>query len=257
MPGSPALSDVAMASNLSALTSAVSVHGPYEYDRTSYYNGITRDSDHLGLIYHPDFLTTSFLKPVGGYAHILVKSFNGVWDAVGSQVRDLIKARKINWSSIDPARLFTHAQLGEDSKGSLGPSVIWVGVIPGSTSADTAHEVSQEILTLLRKRGVNGAVVEWREAVPQRLVGPPLMCHVDATRYVRRFLTALLGVPLATEEMEEDSQGTLTLWFHEDKGNDGEPSNKVYGVSNCHPLRKNTTVDYEHRGGVPMDHVRV
>src|SRR6266702_8282647 len=87
------------------------------------------------------------------------------------------------------------------------------------------------------------------------------MRHVDssnATHYVRRFLTALPGVPLATEEMEEgDSQGTLTLWFHENKDKDGNPSNKVYGVSNCHVLRKNTTVDYEHRRGAPMDHVRV
>jgi len=87
------------------------------------------------------------------------------------------------------------------------------------------------------------------------------MGHVDdtnATHYVRRFLTALLGVPLATEEMEdEDSQGTLTLWFHENKDKNGNPSNKVYGVSNCHVLRKDTTVDYEHRGGAPVDHVRV
>jgi hypothetical protein len=102
--------------------------------------------------------------------------------------------------------------------------------------------------------------VGWREAVPQRLVAPSLMRRVDssnATNYVRRFLTALLGVPLATEEMEEDSQGTLTLWFQGNKDKNGNPSNKVYGVSNCHVLRKNTTVDYEHRGGVPMDHVRV
>jgi hypothetical protein len=57
--------------------------------------------------------------------------------------------------------------------------------------------------------------------------------------------------------MEEDSQGTLTLWFHENNDKDGNHSNKVYGVSNCHALRKNTTVDYEHRGGAPMDYVRV
>ncbi|KAG5649256.1 hypothetical protein H0H81_005076 [Sphagnurus paluster] len=88
------------------------------------------------------------------------------------------------------------------------------------------------------------------------------MHRVDSTNethYVRRFLTALLGVPLATEEMEEeDVQGTLTLWFHEVKDKDGNPSNKVYGVSNCHVLRRNTTVDYEHRGpGAPRNHVRV
>ncbi|KAF9510503.1 hypothetical protein BS47DRAFT_1257982, partial [Hydnum rufescens UP504] len=34
-------------------------------------------------------------------------------------------------------------------------------------------------------------------------------------------------------------------------------SNKVYGVSNCHVLRKDTTVKYEHRGGKSKDHVRV
>ena len=57
-------------------------------------------------------------------AHIPVKSFrgvfdtplNGVWDAVGPQIRDLIKARKIDWSSIDPARFFTYAPLGDESK---------------------------------------------------------------------------------------------------------------------------------------------
>jgi hypothetical protein len=63
VPGSPALSDVTMASNLSALTFAsdatpVSVHGPDEYERTSYYNGITGDGDHPDLVYRSDFLTT-------------------------------------------------------------------------------------------------------------------------------------------------------------------------------------------------------
>jgi len=90
---------------------------------------------------------------------------------------------------------------------------------------------------------------------------PHLLRHVgssNATHYVRRFLTPLLGVPIATEEMEEeDSQGTLTLWFHENKDKDGNPSSRVYRVSNCHILRKNTTMDYEHRGGARMDYVRV
>jgi hypothetical protein len=276
-PGFPTISGVsAVSSNLSALTLAsdatvVSQYTPDEYERTSYYNGITRDGDHPELVYRSDFLTTLFPKPVGRHAHIPVKSLhgvfdtplNGVWDTVGPEIRDLIKARKINWSSVDPARFFTHGPLGEEEKGSLGPVVIWVGVIPGSTSSGTAHEVSQEILALLLKNGVEDAVVEWREAVLQRLAGPPLMRHVgsnNATHYVRRFLTALLGIPLATEGMEEEDaqpEGTLTLWFHENKDKDGNPSDKIYGVSNCHVLRKDTTVEYEHRGGAPKDHVRV
>ena len=250
-----------------SVTTVLSQHTPTEYERTTYYNGITGDSDHPELVYRSDFLTTPFPKPEDRYAHIHVKSLhgvydtplNGVWEAVGPKIVDLITTRKIHWSSVDPAR-FTHATPGEE-KVSLGPVVIWVGVVPGSTSSDTAHEVSQEILTLLREHGVKDAVVEWREAVLQRLAGPPLMPHVGSTNpthHVRRFLTALLGIPLATQGMEaDDVQGTLTLWFHENKDRDGDISPKIYGVSNCHVLRKDTTVNYEHKSGAPKDFVRV
>ncbi|KAH7882795.1 hypothetical protein F5I97DRAFT_1931394 [Phlebopus sp. FC_14] len=160
------------------------------------------------------------------------------------------------WSSIDTARFFTHGPTGEE-KGSLGPVVIWIGVLPGSTSADTAHDVSQQILALLQKNEVEGVVVEWREAVAQRLAGPPLLKHADSTdptHYLRRFLTVLLAVPLTTEGMKpKDAQGTLTFWFAENKDKDGNASDQVYGVSNCHVLRENTTVNYVHRGGAPRD----
>ena len=265
-----------MSSSFSALSVAsdathFSPYAPDEYERTTYYNGITgNNNDHPELVYRSDFLTTPFPKPEGRFAYIPVKSVHGVfdtplskvWDTVGPQIKDLIKGKKIRWSSIDPARFFTHPPPEAlDEKGTLGPVVIWVGVIPGSTSADMAHEVSQEILVLLAKNGVNDTVLEWREAVLGRLAGRPLLPHVgshDPTHYVRRFLTALLGIPLATEGMElEDSQGTLTLWFHENKDKDGKPSNKVYGVSNCHVLRKDTTVEYEYKGSARKDHVRV
>ncbi|KAF8208723.1 hypothetical protein K438DRAFT_1712445 [Mycena galopus ATCC 62051] len=251
------------------MATVVSQYAPDEYERTTFYNGITGNGDHPELVYRSDFLTTPFPKPVGRFAHIPVKSLrgvfdtplNGVWHTVGPQIRNLIQSSKVNWSSVDPARFFTHGPPGEEEKGRLGPVVIWIGVIPGSTASDTAHDVSQEILALLLKNGVEDVVVEWREAVPQRLAGPPLMGHVDtddATHYVRRFLTAHLGIPLATEGMEdEDAEGTLTLWFHENKDKDGNPSDKIYGVSNCHILRKDTTVEYESAGSTPSDHVRV
>ncbi|KAF5381360.1 hypothetical protein D9615_008320 [Tricholomella constricta] len=269
--GSPTLSPVSVVSSALTLTSDTTVvyqYTPIEYERTTYYNGITSDGDHPELIYRSDYLSTPFPKPVGRFACIPVKSLhgvydtalNGIWETVGPKIVDLITARKIKWSSVDPARFFTHLTSEEDEKGNLGPVVIWVGVSPGSTSSDTAHEVSQEILVLLREHGVEDVVVEWREAVLQRLAGPPFMRHVNSTNpthHVRRFLTALLGVPLAVQGMEAEDEGTLTLWFHENKGKDGNPSYKVYGVSNCHVLRKNITVDYEHKGGAPKDFVRV
>ncbi|KAH9167356.1 hypothetical protein EDB89DRAFT_1997768, partial [Lactarius sanguifluus] len=270
--GSPTLSTVSAVSSVLTFasdTTVVSRHTPTEYERTSYYNGSTGDGDHPELVYRSDFLTTPFPKPDDRYAHIPVKSLhgvydtplNGVWETVGPKIVDLIMTRKINWSSVDPARFFTHATPGEKEKGSLGPVVIWVGVVPGSTSSDTAHEVSQEIIALLWEHGVKDTVVEWREAVLQRLAGPPLMRHVGSTNpthHVRRFLTALLGIPLATQGMEaDDAQGTLTFWFHENKDRKDDISPKIYRVSNCHVLRKDTTVDYEHKGGAPKGFVRV
>jgi len=167
-------------SNFSALTLAseatvVSQHGPDAYEKASYYNGITGDADHPELVYRSDALTTPFHKPVGRFPELPVKSVRGVfdtslnkvWDTVGPQIVDIIKEHEIQCTSIDPARFFTHAPLGGEEKGHLGPVVIWIGVLPGSTSPDTAHNVSQRILALLRKNAVEDVVVEWRETVLQ------------------------------------------------------------------------------------------
>ena len=194
---------------------------------------------------------------MGRHAHLPTKSvqsvyntpLNKVWDTVGPQIRDLVKDRQVRYSSIDPVRFVTY---GEDDVGTLGPVVIWVGVYPGSTSPDTAHEVSQDILALLVQNGVQDAVVEWREAVPLKLAGPALvrvMGSNNPTAHVRRIFTAALNVPLAAKEREEeDAQGSLTLYFHEGKDKRGNLSNKVLGVTNCHVLRKNTGADYEYKG---------
>jgi hypothetical protein len=176
--GEPDSQTINNVSAVSTNAAVVSQYTPDNYERTSYYNGIAGD-DHPELVYRSDFLTTPFPKPVGRHAHIPVKSIrgvfgtplNGVWDTVLPKICDLIKARKIKWSSINSARFFTHEPPGEEEeKGSLGPVVIWISVIPGSTSSDTAHEVSQEILALLLKNGVKDIVVEWCEAVVQRMV---------------------------------------------------------------------------------------
>lgn len=260
---SSTLSVLGVASN----ATAASQYTPDEYERIEYYNGVTESGDQPVLVYRSDFLTRPFPKPTGRFAYPAVKSIRGVFDTslnkcwgwVGPQICDLIKARNISASSVDPARFFTHGDLGGEEKGTLGPVVIWIGVIPGSTSADVAHDVSQEILDILQKNGVDDAVVEWREAVWQRLAGPPLMRHVsdfNPTHYVRRFLTPLLDVPIAAEGMDLE-EGTLTLWFHKGKNEDGSPSDEVLGLSNCHVLRKDTTVRYKYKDGASRRYVRV
>jgi hypothetical protein len=66
-------------------------------------------------------------------------------------------------------------------------------------------------------------------------------------------------MPITAMEREvTDAQGTVALFFHENKDKRGAPSAKVFGVSNCHVLRDDTTVDYEFKGaGAPPQHVRL
>ncbi|KDQ12242.1 hypothetical protein BOTBODRAFT_146737 [Botryobasidium botryosum FD-172 SS1] len=233
-----------------SLLTVISELSPSPFERASYYNGVTGDDDHPLLLYRSDYGTTPFNKPTGRFTSLPVKSIHGVFDTplnrdnvwipLGLQIVQIIKARKVNLTSVDPARFYTHPA-DEAGKGSLGPVVIWVGVKPGTTSSETAHEVSLEILGLLKDEGIEGVVIE-----------------SDATQHVRRFLTPLHGVSLAAEDTErEDAQGMLTLWFHENRDKDGNRSNKVFGVTSCHVLRRNPTVDYEHRGGAPMCFVRI
>ncbi|KAI9447296.1 hypothetical protein F5148DRAFT_1301437 [Russula earlei] len=198
------------------------------FERASYYNG-----------------TTPFNKPTGRLANLPVESIHGVFDTplnkdnvwipLGLQIVQIIKARKVSVT-------------GRRREGEFGSIVIWVGVKPGTTSSETAHEVSLEILGLLKDKGIEGVVIEWTESVLQRLAGPPLLPAVttfDATHHIHCFLTPLHGVSLAAEDMErEDAQGTLTR-------------TKVFGVTNYHVLRRDPTVDYEHRGGAPMSYVRI
>ncbi|KIK29951.1 hypothetical protein PISMIDRAFT_446649 [Pisolithus microcarpus 441] len=159
------LSDISQCSALPPSAYAVS-----DFERTSYYNGIPTEGEHPELLYRTGSAKYPWIEPSSEHAYLPTKSLlgvhrtplNDVWSTVGPQVSQLVRDRT-NRYSIDPVRFVTH---GEDGEETLGPVVIWVGVYPGSTSADTAHEVSQNILQLLEKNGIKDVEVEWREAVP-------------------------------------------------------------------------------------------
>jgi hypothetical protein len=270
-PAPPVLSDVSQLSALTLVsqdspTTVASIFAVSHYERTSYYSGITDAGDQPDLLYRTGSDKYPWIQPKGN-AYQPIKSLRGVyctplndvWSTVGPQVRDLVKDRNIHYCSIDTARFVTH---GEDGEETLGPVVIWVGVYPGSTSADTAHEVSQNILELLEKNGVKGVEVEWHEAVPWKAVGPallPVVGRKNPTVHVRRHLTAVLGMPITTAEREmDDAQGSVGFFFHEGCDKHGMPSTKVFGVGSHHVLRKEAEEMYEFKGaGTPRQYVRV
>ena len=239
---------------MDSATTAVAPYVVSEYERINYYNGISPDPPEL--LYRSDLLDNPFPLPKGRDSPIPTKTAHGVfntrlnevWHDVAPQIIKLLKARHIRYSSISTARFFTH---GEDEKGSLGPIVIWIATHPKTTAAENAYDVSPDIISLLETFGVKGAVIEWYEGIVERLAGLPLLrvtLDADPTYYVRRFLTAALGMPITTEEREaDDAQGSVGFFFHENRTRCDEPSTRVFGVSNCHVLR-NTTVDYEFKG---------
>ncbi|KAI6147676.1 hypothetical protein BKA82DRAFT_29275 [Pisolithus tinctorius] len=151
------------------------------------------------------------------------------------QIHNLLKARMICYSAIQTARFLTH---DEDGKDTLDLVVIRIVTHPNTTTAKNAHDASQDILAPLEDSGVKGMVVEWYEGLVEKLSGLPLLRitgKINPTHYVHRFLTAVLGMPIAAAEREAASaQGSIVLFFHENKDNDGNPSAKVFAVTNCH-----------------------
>lgn len=269
-PASPTLSETS--SSLSALTiasdaTAVSPYVLSDWERTTYYSGIS--PDHPELLYRSDLLENPFPTgiPKGRFPHLPTKTaygvfntpLNAVWDIVAPQICEFLEASKIRYSAVKAARFVTH---GEDGMDTLGPVVIWVATHPTTTTAENAHDASLGILALLKDNRVKDVVVEWYEGTVEKLSGPHLLRVTDKTNpthHVRRFLTAALGMPIATAEREAaDVQGSVALFFHENKDKHGNTSAKVFGVSNCHVLRENTNVDYEFKGaGAPAQHVRL
>ncbi|CAZ79969.1 unnamed protein product [Tuber melanosporum] len=87
----------------------------------------------------------------------------------------------------------------------------------------------------------------------ESLAGPPEMMPVtrdtNPTHWLRRALTAALGVPLAAQDMADtDSQGSLGLYFHRGKDRQGNKSKDVLAFTNKHVVSKKTNEDYKYSG---------
>lgn len=238
------------------------------FEARHYWNGISDDPPEL--LYRSDLESNPFPRPEPGvrFSQLHVKTVSGTWgtamnDQVWREVAPLIvalfKERRIAYSTLMSVRFSIE---DEDGKKVTSPLVVWVALHPGRNTASNARDVSPDVLSILVKHGVEGAVVEWYEGVVEKLTGPPLLRVTNDTNpsyYVRRALTAALGMPIAAKEMEaDDAQGSVSFFFHENRDKDGAPSNKVFGVSNKHVLRKDTAVDYAFRGaGASRQYVRV
>ena len=226
-----------------------------DWEKGAYYNGIS--SNPPKLLYRSDLQTNPFPVPQGRFPLLPLKTVHGVfrtqlnavWDLVAPQICDLLESHIIRYSAITTARFSTHDDDGNDK---FGPIVIWIATHPFTTTAENAHNISPAILSLLKANGVEGVVTEWYEGAVENFSGLPLLRvtpDTDPTHYHHRLLTTALGMPITTEEQAvKDVQGSVSFFFHENKDKNGNISNRVLAVRNCHVLRNNTNIDYEFKG---------
>lgn len=148
-----------------------------------------------------------------------------------SKVVKLLDRQQIQHTSVDLAR-FGWDEHKEDGgrKPVTSRVTIWIGVLPDTTTGETAFDSSQGILELLKQYNVDDLDVAYRESVVQPLAGSELFAPVDNDHYLKDvmdWVTTSLSLPIAGLKTLH-MQGTLGFYFR--VGGD------LYGVTARHVL---------------------
>jgi hypothetical protein len=141
------------------------------------------------------------LRPVG--RHALCE----VWEGrVGVAMHTFLVEQKVRYTSVDPVRIGIVNE-------SAAPVIIWVGVEPGSLSAERGIEVAVGLRAFLLENGIEDVHVEIRESV----VTTFSKMYKSAPTYnptvkVREAFSTALGITICAEKTPH-IQGTATLFF--------------------------------------------
>ncbi|KAJ3722772.1 hypothetical protein DFJ43DRAFT_1092245 [Lentinula guzmanii] len=241
------------------------------FERVHFYTGISDDPPHL--FQRSDVYMRPFVIPDANERHSAIpeKTAHGVVDivltavhwkeTVAPEIINLLKDEKysVNVSTMVPVRFSIPDENGKPVFESH--IVIWISIHPGTTTEASCRDANPDILAILSKHGVQDVAVHWIEGAPERLVGPEMMQVVDdtdPTAWIRRAMTAVLGVPLAAQGLsEKDAQGSLGIFFHEGKNKTGEESKSVFAITNKHVVSHDITSDYDFgRPGAPKQWIR-
>ncbi|GBE86227.1 hypothetical protein SCP_0901060 [Sparassis crispa] len=148
------------------------------------------------------------MQLLGVYNHDKLGQDN-LWATIREEVVQLLDNREIQQTSVDLVRFRWDEQNSDGGRETVTSCVtIWVGVLPDSTTGDTAFKSSKDILQLLKQHSIHDIDVAYRESVAQPFTGPELL-------------------PIAGLETLH-MQGTLGFYFR--VGDD------LYGVMACHML---------------------
>ncbi|KIM24674.1 hypothetical protein M408DRAFT_26795 [Serendipita vermifera MAFF 305830] len=141
-----------------------------------------------------------WVEPTGLEAYLRPKELRSigrhplqaVWeDRVGPTMIEYMGSMGVQWTSLDPVRI------GYASEPSL-PVIVWIGVLPGSLSADDGVKVAVHCKGVLSDHGIGDVHVEIRESEvfsSARLYKPVSTTNATA-RVLEPFSTAL-GLPIS------------------------------------------------------------
>ncbi|KAJ3566899.1 hypothetical protein NP233_g6713 [Leucocoprinus birnbaumii] len=177
--------------------------------------------------------TPKELIPVG------LHPLNAVWeDTVGPAMVHYLNGRGIQYTSLDPVRFGT----ADDPS---PPVIIWLGVIPGSLSAQDGINVAIDCKAILSANGIEDVDVEIRESQvisSAKLYNPDVFDHYTAE--AREPFSATLGIPICGRATPR-IQGTAAFFFTDSTNHPG----KLYLLTARHvlfdPYQDNTLYKYD------------
>ena len=189
---------------------------------------------------------------------------NKLWkESVAPEIIALLKKEiwGIRMSTMLPVRFSAADEEGKDLFDDH--IVLWISVYPNTTKETSCCNANAPILAIFAKYDIHDVAVHWIEGAGESLAGPPEMMPVarytNPTHWIRRALTVVLGIPLAAQEMaEDDSQGSLGIYFHRGTDKHGKKSREVMGITNKHVVSRTIKEDYEYSGrqGAPKKYIQ-
>ncbi|KAG2078877.1 hypothetical protein BDR04DRAFT_1137768 [Suillus decipiens] len=148
-----------------------------------------------------------------------------IWETkVGPTMIEYLCSKGVEWTSLDPVRM----GYADDSS---PPIIIWMGVVPGSLSAQHGIEVATCCKSILSAHDIEEVHIEIRESEVIHSAGPKMykpFFHDEPTTSAREPFSTALGLPICAE-VTPSIQGTGGF-FISDPAHPG----KIYLITTRH-----------------------
>ncbi|KZP21618.1 hypothetical protein FIBSPDRAFT_891079 [Athelia psychrophila] len=141
---------------------------------------------------------------------------DNLWATIHKEIVELLGNQEIQLTSVDLARFRWDKQNTDGDRETFTSRVmIWVGVLPDSTTGDTTFKSFEDILQLLKQHDIHDIDMAYRESVAQPLTSPELLAPVNNLHPLQNvidWVTTTLSLPIAGLKTLH-MQGTLGFYF--------------------------------------------